>query len=48
MGTTLDKYPRLSAWFQRCQATFPDYEEANGKGAQMLADFLKSKITKGF
>ncbi|CAO1403711.1 unnamed protein product [Diamesa tonsa] len=48
MGATLDKYPRLSAWFERCKSTFPDYQEANGQGAQMLADFMKSKLTKGF
>lgn len=48
MGATLDKYPRLSAWFERCKLTFPDYQEANEQGAQMLADFMKTKLTKGF
>lgn len=48
IGASLDKYPRLQAWFNRCQKTFPDYEEGNGKGAQMLGAFLKSKMTKGF
>lgn len=48
MGASLDKYPRLQAWFDRCKKTFPDYEEANGNGAEMLGQFFKSKLTKGF
>lgn len=48
MGATLDKHSRLSAWFERCKSTFPDYQEANANGAQMLGAFMKSKITKGF
>lgn len=48
MGASLDKYPRLQAWFDRCKKTFPDYAEANEQGAEMLGQFFKSKLTKGF
>lgn len=48
MGASLEKYPRLQLWFDRCKAAFPDYEEINEKGAKMLGGFMKSKITKGF
>jgi glutathione S-transferase len=48
MGASLENYPRLKAWFNRCKTTFPDYEEINGKGAQMLGGVFKSKLTKGF
>lgn len=48
MGASLEKYPRVQAWFDRCKATFPEYDELNGKGAQMLGQFAKSKVTKGF
>jgi glutathione S-transferase len=48
MGASLDKYPRLQAWFDRCKKLFPDYEEVNEKGAKMLGGFILSKITKGF
>ena len=48
MGASLEKYPRLQAWFDRCRAAFPDYEEINEKGARMLGAFMKSKMTKGF
>jgi glutathione S-transferase len=48
MGASLENYPRLKAWFNRCKSTFPDYEEGNEKGAKMLGGFVLSKLTKGF
>ncbi|CRK97501.1 CLUMA_CG010890, isoform A [Clunio marinus] len=46
LGFSLDKYPRIKAWVERCKKTLPDYEEANGKGARMLGQYVLSKITK--
>lgn len=48
LGASLDKFPRLQAWFNRCKATFPDYVELNENGAKILGQFVLSKVTKGF
>ena len=48
MGASLENYPKLQAWFERCKTTFPDYEELNGKGAKMFGQFFLSRVTKGF
>lgn len=36
------KYPKLSAWIKRLEA-LPYYQEANGVGAKILVDMIKSK-----
>nr|WEU54064.1 glutathione s-transferase epsilon-1 [Protohermes costalis] len=38
------KYPRLAAWYGRCQK-LPYYHEANQQGLDLLATVLKSKLT---
>jgi len=39
----LTKYPEAENWFQRCQEAIPNYQEANGKGAEDLGTWYKSK-----
>jgi glutathione S-transferase len=47
IGASLDKYPRLKAWFGRCKTAFPEYYEVNELGANLIAEFVSSKISKG-
>jgi hypothetical protein len=47
-GLSLEKYPRLKAWFERCKLTFYNYDEVNGEGTSMIAQFILPKLTKGF
>lgn len=46
LGITLEKYPRIEAWLERCQKTFPDYVEINEKGAQLFAGCIIPKVAK--
>lgn len=46
MGGSLDKFPRLKAWLNRCKSTFPEYREVNEAGADLIAQFVISLIGK--
>jgi len=37
-------YPNVEAWFEKCIAAIPNYEKANGEGAEAFAAFYKSKL----
>ena len=43
-GIDLARYTNVTRWLAKCKASMKDYEEANGKGARMFGDFVKSKF----
>ncbi|XP_013142207.1 PREDICTED: glutathione S-transferase 1-1-like [Papilio polytes] len=46
IGISLAKYPNIERWFELVKKIAPDYEEANGKGAELnkqMAAKLRSK-----
>jgi hypothetical protein len=45
---SLEKYPRLDAWFKRCKAAIPGYDEVSESGIEMLKQFLLSKSPNAF
>jgi len=40
------KFPELYEWFERVKAELPEYEEACGKGAEMLGTMFKSMLAQ--
>ncbi|XP_054281747.1 glutathione S-transferase D7-like [Macrosteles quadrilineatus] len=43
---TGDKFPLTKAWFQRCKSTIKDFDKINKKGADLLIEKLKEKLSK--
>jgi len=41
-GHSLAKYPKTTAYLTKCKTLVKDYEESNGKGAGMFADWVNS------
>lgn len=44
-GSLPGKHQKINAWLERCKKEMPGYEEANGKGAKTLGEYLKSKMS---
>lgn len=44
-GYNFSKYPKLSAWYERCKA-LPCYKE-NAVGARLMGDMFKSRLEEG-
>lgn len=42
-GDMLNRFPRLSAWLERCNS-LPYFEEACGSGHKVLAEVFNEKI----
>ena len=38
--------PDLKVWFERCKAAIPNYEEANGVGAEQWGQLLQTRATQ--
>lgn len=47
-GASLESYPKLQAWFNRCKTSFPEYKEAVEDGAKLFGEWVKTNATKGF
>lgn len=45
---SLEKYPRLSAWFERCKKVIPGFDEVSQSGIEMLKQFFLSKSPNAF
>ncbi|XP_045580992.1 glutathione S-transferase 1-1 [Procambarus clarkii] len=43
-GLDFDSYTRIQRWLKKCKTQLPGYDEANGEGAKIIGDFLKSKL----
>nr|QHU79941.1 glutathione S-transferase D13 [Bemisia tabaci] len=42
----VNRYPNVSRWYRKCQATLPDYQETNEKGALAFKQFADMLINK--
>lgn len=40
----LSAYPKINAWFMKMKMELKDYEEANGKGANMWGTMVKKGL----
>ncbi len=43
----LSDYPELPAWFGRVRASVPNYERANGEGANTFAEWYRKRLAEG-
>lgn len=44
-GINIERFPKVSAWLERCKTTMPGYEE-NEEGAQEIGAMIKAKIAE--